>query len=175
MKSEEKIALNIAQRIETIDQKKVFFTTIEGDYLTMDYMNAWIKIWNYMKDAANLSEEELMRFCKEEKVEYIAIYNDDPEITDSGSQRADICLACNFEAEPKGDVGVKYIRDGKYAVFTYVGPYANLGKVYAEVFSKLIPEGGFQLAPAPIFDKYCNDPETTKPEDLITELWIPII
>ncbi|HBN01803.1 MAG TPA: AraC family transcriptional regulator, partial [Rikenellaceae bacterium] len=38
----------------------------------------------------------------------------------------------------------------------------------------LLQENGVEVLPKAMFEKYLNDPALTKPEDLLTELWIPI-
>ncbi len=38
--------------------------------------------------------------------------------------------------KPKGEVGVKEVPGGKYAVFRYQGPYENLRAVYDTIYAK---------------------------------------
>jgi AraC family transcriptional regulator len=77
--------------------------------------------------------------------------------------------------EPKGEIGAKEIAGGKYVAFLYKGTYEKLGEVYDTVFGKCIPDGGYQLDERPAFEIYLNDPECTKPEELQTEIYVPIV
>lgn len=63
---------------------------------------------------------------------------------------------------------------GKYAVFRYQGPYENLRAVYDTIYAKWIPEKGYKLGDTPGFEKYLNHPDHTEPENLITEIYIPV-
>jgi AraC family transcriptional regulator len=47
--------------------------------------------------------------------------------------------------------------------------------VYDTIFGKYIPDGGYQLDERPVFEMYLNDPECTKPEELQTEIYVPIV
>ena len=46
--------------------------------------------------------------------------------------------------------------------------------MYEEVYGNLLRGSEVKVLQKAMFEKYLNDPETTKPEDLLTELWIPI-
>ena len=61
------------------------------------------------------------------------------------------------------------------------GPYENLAEVNAKVYGELLPASGEKvklgsgvLEHCQMFERYLNDPETTAPEDFLTEIWIPI-
>ncbi|KAA6306258.1 hypothetical protein EZS27_042085, partial [termite gut metagenome] len=56
----------------------------------------------------------------------IVIYHDDPKVTEADKLRTDICLVLPKKAEPKGEIGVKTIEGGKYAMFLYQGSYEHL-------------------------------------------------
>lgn len=59
-------------------------------------------------------------------------------------------------------------------VFSYQGPYADLGVVYDTIYGKWLPESGYTLGMTPGFEKYLNHPDKTEPGKLKTELYIPI-
>lgn len=60
----------------------------------------------------------------------------------------------------------------KAVVYLHEGPYGNLGKSH-ELVQAFIYEKGYKIA-WPLYDKYLNNPQTTKPEDLKTEIVVPI-
>ncbi|KAA6306259.1 DNA gyrase inhibitor, partial [termite gut metagenome] len=104
----------------------------------------------------------------------IVIYHDDPKVTEADKLRTDICLVLPKKAEPKGEIGVKTIEGGKYAMFLYQGSYEHLDAVYDTIYVKWLPESGQKLRNYPCFEKYINHPTNTAPEKLKTEIYIPI-
>ncbi|HHN64634.1 MAG TPA: GyrI-like domain-containing protein [Nitrospirae bacterium] len=67
------------------------------------------------------------------------------------------------------------IPGGRYAVFLHKGPYDRFDETYNMIFSKWLPQSGERLRDVPSFEVYLNrDPRRTKPENLRTEIWVPI-
>ena len=54
-------------------------------------------------------------------MEHLAIYHDDPKVTEPEKLRTDICLVIKKEGKPQGEIGVKEMKDGKFAMFLYKG------------------------------------------------------
>lgn len=96
-------------------------------------------------------------------------------LRDSEKCRYDACLVILKTVKPEGEVGVKDLPGGKYAVFQYQGSYDNLSLVYDTIFGKWLPESGFQLRNVPCFEKYLNNPNRTEPGKLKTEIYLPIL
>jgi AraC family transcriptional regulator len=71
-------------------------------------------------------------------------------------------------------VGQKAIAGGKYAIFLHAGPYEMFNKTYDQIYQGWLPSSGEQLRDEPCFELYLNSPAQTKPEELRTEIWIPI-
>ena len=165
---------NLIQKVVTLEPKNIVFTPLKGEFVAENYMKAWQLLWDFIKAARCKNDSEIEEYCRECRCEYLSTYNNDPRVADAAHPSANICFALNDKFEPKGDVFTGTIGGGKYAVFTYVGPYENLGLVYAEIFSKHLHECGLQIREGICFDKYCNDPEAQKPEDFVTELNIPV-
>jgi AraC family transcriptional regulator len=64
---------------------------------------------------------------------------------------------------------------GRYAVFLHRGSHEGMGATYDAIFSAWLPTSGVRLREAPCFDAYLNrDPRRTKPENLRTEIWMPV-
>lgn len=144
--------------------KQVIYIRLSGNYISLDFSGTWRKLWKYVQENNLFSPE----------IEHIAIYMDDPKVTEADKLRTDLCLVTPIPAQPKGDIGVKEIPGGKYAIFTYTGSYEDLGSVYDTIYGKWLPASGYEVADMPCFEKYVNNPANTKPEDLITEIYIPI-
>ena len=115
--------------------------------------------------------------------EYINIYHDNPATTPADACRTDVCIAAPIveQLQPEEDVNIITIYGGRFLVYRYQGPYENLAEVNAKVYGELLPAsgekvklGGGVLEHCQMFERYLNDPETTAPEELLTEIWIPI-
>jgi len=157
--------LELKERIEIREPKNGICYGLKGDYHTCDYEKAW-KTLNEFATAEKIDMGQ---------VEYLTIYYDDPDVTESDKQRADVCMVPNKECVPTGELRLKQIPGGRYAIYLYKGTYQKLGMVYDTIYGKYIPEGGYQLDARPMFERYLNDPEETRPEDLLTEIYVPIV
>jgi effector-binding domain-containing protein len=61
----------------------------------------------------------------------------------------------------------------KIAVYLYIGPYEKVGDAYVKIF-QFIGQNGYKAA-GPTMEKYLDmNPEAIKPEDLSTEINIPV-
>ncbi len=153
-----------APKIIDLETKTAIYIRLIGVYSELDFPGAFGKLWSFVKEQKLYSAG----------IEHIGIYHDDPKVTEGNKLRSDVCLVVHKPIQPKGEIGVKEIPGGKYAVFTYQGPYTNLEIVYDTIFSKWLPESGCELRNVPMFEKYTNDPERTEVEKLKTDIYIPI-
>lgn len=104
----------------------------------------------------------------------IGISHDDPHVTEAAKFRYDACVTVDREVELEGEIGRKTIAGGRYAVFAHAGPYDGLQQTYDHIFRSWLPASGEQLREEPGFERYVNSPEQTRPEDLRTEIWLPL-
>ncbi|MDX9722212.1 MAG: AraC family transcriptional regulator [Myxococcota bacterium] len=108
-------------------------------------------------------------------VRVFGISHDDPNVTAADKCRYDACISYSGEAPAlEGELRSKALEGGRYAVFRHRGSYEGLNAVYGQIFGRWLPESGQQLRDAPGFEEYLKDPETTPPEELETEIWLPL-
>ena len=131
-------------------------------------------------DAAAMAWGQLMpfvygnRLIKPETVT-IGISHDDPNITHVDNIRYDACATIATEMDLPDGIERKTIVGGKYAMTLHKGAYEKLSEAYRYLLLKWLPESGFVLREDPCFEVYLNrDPRRTKPENLKTEIYIPI-
>ena len=105
---------------------------------------------------------------------FIGLCHDDPEVTPPARVRYDACVTLDGPFEPHGEVGVQTIAGGDYAVTTHFGPYERLSQTYARVSGQWLPRSGRELGDGPSVEVYLNDPTSTAPEDLITDVHVPL-
>jgi len=66
------------------------------------------------------------------------------------------------------------IAAGPQAVLTYRGPYMNLPAAYEYLFGTWLPASGRDPGETPSYERYLNTPMDTAPEDLVTEIHLPL-
>lgn len=167
--------MEITERIETRKEVKAISVCLVGDYQKVNYVEAWNKLGAYCH------KHHIGYDCPD--AEYINIYHDNPATTPAEECRTDVCIASSVvnEMQPDGDVKIITIDGGRFLVYRYQGPYENLGEVNAKVYGEMLPKSGERvrldegvMEHCQMFERYLNDPETTAPKDLLTEIWLPI-
>lgn len=105
----------------------------------------------------------------------LGITYDDPTITDEAKIRYEACFGLPQPIESSGEMGVKQLEGGKYAVFTHMGPYHTTWKSYRYIYGQWLLENNIMLRDAPEYSRYLNH-HTCRPDqsDLCTEIWVPI-
>ena len=158
-------ALNLkAPKMVDLADQNLIYIRHTGDYSSLDFCGAWTKLWGCVKSQKLFTAG----------IEHICIYHDDPKVTEPDKLRTDICLVIHKPAQAEGEIGVKTMPGGKYAVFLYQGSYDNLGSVYDTIFGYWLPESGAQLRNVACFEKYLNNPDKTEPAKLKTEIYVPV-
>ncbi len=104
----------------------------------------------------------------------LGIVHDDPDVTAGGKIRYDACLVVDHRCRGEGNVGVQEIRGGEYAVTTHCGPYGRPGETYARLCGRWLPDSGRRCASAPAFEVYRNSIRDTAPEELRTDIHLPL-
>lgn len=102
------------------------------------------------------------------------VYYDDPASTPREALRADACVTLPDGKVPGGDLQLREIRGGRYAVTLHVGPYAELHFPYTWLYGTWLPKSGEEAAHAPSIEEYLNDARVVPPSELRTEIWLPI-
>lgn len=151
-------------KIREIPVKTVAYIRAQGNYSQVDYCSYFLRLWSYVKEHKLFSAG----------VENIVIYHNDPDISQDGDLRCDVCLALPAGPVADGDIGVKEIAGGKYAVFLHTGPYTGLGAAYKKICGEWLPGSGCELRDSPCFEKYINSPDRVPAEKLKTEIYIPL-
>lgn len=109
-------------------------------------------------------------------VRRFGLSHDDPNVTAPDKIRYDACLDIDVDISNANNLRKKTIAGGKYAKVLHIGSYDDLDKTYGYIFYQWLPESGYELRAEPCFDLYLNkDPRRTKPENLKTEVHIPLI
>lgn len=153
-------------RAKVVEQepKTVLYISAIGDYKNVNYSGMYMRMWEEIKRQGLFSAG----------IEHLALYHNNPEITSEENLKCDVCIRICKPAEPHGDIGVKTIGGGRFAMFTYIGEYHKIGAAYDKIYGELLAKGGFQARSNYCYEKYVSDPRRTAPEKLKTEIYIPI-
>jgi AraC family transcriptional regulator len=103
----------------------------------------------------------------------VAVYLSNMMTVPPEDQEALAGLTVGPEITSDDTVTIHEVPGGKQAIFLYKGPYAHIGQGYQELFGWL-PTSGEERAHQPLFEINLNDPRQTAPEDLLTELCLPL-
>ncbi|MBN2199164.1 MAG: GyrI-like domain-containing protein [Candidatus Aminicenantes bacterium] len=101
----------------------------------------------------------------------LGVYYNDPETTKAENLKWEIGF-------PVSETNVLEPLVLKQWTFTtvvealHIGPYETSSAKYAEIMA-WIEANGYSVA-GPIMEKYLSDPNSTRPEDLKTEIWVPV-
>jgi AraC family transcriptional regulator len=103
----------------------------------------------------------------------VALYLSDMSVTPAADQRALAGLTVGPDVAADDTVSIREVPGGRHAVLLFKGPYARLPQAYDEFFTWL-PTSGEEPGDAPFFEISLNDPRTTSPEELLTEICLPL-
>ncbi|WBF66385.1 AraC family transcriptional regulator [Desulfovibrio subterraneus] len=155
--------LGLTVEIRQIPALRVAAVRHVGPYT--DCGKAWKPLCDWAGSKGLFTENTL--FC--------GICHDDPAVTDPAKIRYDACCSVPEGAVIDGPATEMTIRAGEYVTVLYKGPYEYLYRVYAAVYGQWIPSSGREMAMEPSVEVYLNSHENTAPEDLLTEIRIPLI
>ncbi|MFC1794961.1 GyrI-like domain-containing protein [Planctomycetota bacterium] len=148
--------------IKNIEKMRVAFVRHVGPYDQVG--KAWDHLCMYLGKAGYLGSGS----------QFAGICYDDPDVTAPEKIRYDACITVDESFEPEGDVAVQIIGGGEYAVTTHFGPYNKLGLTYNKLFGQWLLQSDRRLRSEPCIEFYLNDPEGTEPEDLLTDICLPL-
>jgi AraC family transcriptional regulator len=104
----------------------------------------------------------------------IGIVHDNPDLTAEQHIRFDACVLLSKEIKPNGEIGYKKIEGGKFTVFTYKGAYDGFYPVYDYIYNVCLFDNKFDLADKPALEWYIKSPPFNKPENFVTDFYVPI-
>jgi AraC family transcriptional regulator len=152
-------------RIENITTMKVVFIRNVSPYEGEGIPLAWQKLMMWAGQRGLFGPG----------VKCLGISHDNPHVTPHERLRYDACLATDRPFKPEGEIGMQEIPGGEYAVVTHKGPYYRLPETYARLYGEWLPQSGREPAGTPGFEHYLNSPRDAAPEELVTEVYLPLM
>jgi AraC family transcriptional regulator len=104
----------------------------------------------------------------------LAIYYDDPETTAAEQLQSDAGLSVSEDTKLPDGVVEERLPAGRYARTTHVGSYETLGDTWARFMGEWLPRSGERVGPGSAYEVYRNNPSNARPDELRTDLYLPL-
>jgi len=158
------IIADVKPKMINLPEKKVLYITVTGEYGGEETINGWNEIGSFMQRyGINPWHPDLF-----------AVYYDDPDVVGNDQCRTDLCLTIKRSYPAEGRIGEKIMQGGKYAVFRYKGPYEGLWELYYAIYRNWLMITDMALRDQPVVERYITFAPKTKPDNLITEIYVPV-
>jgi AraC family transcriptional regulator len=150
--------------IEILERPALHLASVRhvGSYMTIS--EAFQRL-NDLVTAAGLSDRN---------TQLIGIYHDDPSVTPADKLRSDAAITVSPTTKLPTGLTPLVIPAGRYAHTTHLGPYTGLGDAWNHLRNEWLPRSGERPGQGMSYEIYGNTPMNTKPEDLVTELYLPL-
>lgn len=155
---------DLKPKFVTMPDRDIVFIPVTGEYGGKEVTDAWNELGDF------ILENRLLGW----RPDVFSIYYDDPDVIDPLFCRSDVCVAIRKKVVLSGRIAQKTIHGGRYVVFRYRGPYEFLNQLYNHIYKEWVLTSNFRLSNMPSFEKYLNFSHQTKPENLLTEIYLPI-
>ncbi|OGD71785.1 MAG: hypothetical protein A2Y64_07370 [Candidatus Coatesbacteria bacterium RBG_13_66_14] len=176
-----------ANRAELVHPPRIVLTTNEEDEMegvriveleamTIAYAHS---PQGYRQEGINVAWQKLMPFYWKHRPTKVAeaclgLSWDDPKVVEVDRCRYEAAMAVDEGTKPEGEVGVRRLTGGTFAVYRHVGPYSGLSETYDRLIKNWLAGSGYQMRDEPCLEFYRSDPENTPPEELVTDIHLPV-
>ena len=106
--------------------------------------------------------------------EGVAVYHCDPSSMAPEELRSHAGVTLTDGAPVPEGLEAYDVPGGRAAVLTYKGPYSGLPGVYDYLYGTWLAGSDEEPGDHPSYEVYLNDPTNTAPDDLLTEVCIPL-
>jgi AraC family transcriptional regulator len=108
------------------------------------------------------------------KAQMLAVYHDNPEITDGDKLRLSMCLTVPEGTKVDGEIGTMKLQGGKYAVASFELAEDEYQAAWDALYGDWMPESGYQPDDGPCFELYKNDPATHPQGKCLVDICVPV-
>lgn len=102
---------------------------------------------------------------------FMTIYHDEGQVEEGADIEVAVPVTGKLSIEDPA-VEVRNLNSVKVASLVHKGSYESIGEAYEKILS-FVQEKGLQIT-GPMMDLYLNDPNTVEPDDILTEIQIPV-
>ena len=171
---------NITWRIKMKDKSQIQVKVEEMPEIPVAYVR---HIGPYKGDSALFQSlfEKLMRWAgprgllRFPETKVMAVYHDDPNITDEQKLRTSACISVPGDTPVEGEIGKMTIAAGKYAMARFeIADSSEYEGAWNAVYGVWLPDSGYQPADGPCYELYLNDPKEHPEHKHIVDICIPV-
>lgn len=135
----------------------------KGDVNLFDRLFSQLFKWAGARDLLNMPETRVL-----------AVYHDNPEITDDDKLRLSVCISVPAGTKTDGEIGTMVIPGAKYALARFeLGP-DQYQEAWDALFGDWLPESGYQPADGLCYEWYHNDCREHPEKKSIVDICIPV-
>jgi effector-binding domain-containing protein len=102
---------------------------------------------------------------------FMTIYHDDAFVEEGADLEVAVPISGRISIEDPS-VEVRNLKPFKVASLVHKGSYESIGEAYEKLL-EFVRENDLEVT-GPMMDLYLNDPNTVKPDDILTEIQIPV-
>ena len=114
----------------------------------------------------------------DEKTKLLAIYHDNPNITEEDKLKTSICVTVPKGTKVDEEIGSLEISGGKYAIAHFEiddnEAAAQHSAAWEYLYGQWLPESGYQPADSPVFEVYANDPSQHPERKHLIDIYLPV-
>lgn len=148
--------------VETLPSTRCAAISHQGPYLQIN--RAMDQLFSQLATQGLMPSEPRM----------LAVFFDDPDLVPQDRLRSVACIPVEGTPTLASPLLDTRLRGGRYARLRYKGPYADMKEAYRWLFGVWLPASGYEVDSEPTFEAYLNDPRTTAPKDLLTDIHVPL-
>ena len=104
----------------------------------------------------------------------VGVYHDSPSDTAPADLRSHAGFEVGQDTPVDAPLEVVTLPGCRHAVLSFKGPYAGLHAAYDQLFGVWLPQSGEEPGDGPLFEIYLNSPMDNAPDDLLTDICMPL-
>lgn len=106
--------------------------------------------------------------------EFLGVFLDDPNEVPEVDLRAMAAISVAEDLPLPEGMQQMRVAGGRYAVLRFTGAYEGLPAAWQWLYDSWLPASGEALRDAPSLEVYRSDPDKVPPEQLVTEILVPL-
>ncbi|MCF6272109.1 MAG: AraC family transcriptional regulator [Rhodobacteraceae bacterium] len=123
---------------------------------------------------AQLHARMVLRGMATDDIPVITVLHDDPFLVAEPELRSDAGFVIPTDYPLPAEFKDTTIAPARCAVLHFKGPYVGLFEAYRYLYGHWVPQNGVELADAPIYAVIIDDPRTVSPNELRTDICLPL-
>ena len=105
---------------------------------------------------------------------YLSLFQDNPNLTPAAKQRLEVALIVPAGTAPSGEIGIKMLDGGLYAIAHVRVPLEEYAAQWDALVADWLPGSGYQPDHRPAIEFYLNNPDTDPEGRYEVEICLPV-